>query len=45
MVPISNGFAEDSKNMIEALTGNKTSEITRDSMIHHSDFGFFAMDY
>lgn len=40
---ISNGAAEDSKNMINSLIGNKAQESIRESMIHHSDIGFFAI--
>jgi len=40
---IPNGAAEDSKNMINALIGNKKQESIRTSMIHHSDIGVFAI--
>jgi arylsulfatase A len=40
---IPNGAAEDSKNMINALIGNKKQKNLRTSMIHHSDIGIFAI--
>ena len=35
--------AEDSKNMIQALRGNNKKVNIRESMIHHSDIGYFAI--
>jgi arylsulfatase A-like enzyme len=40
---ISSGVAEDSRNMKNALIGNKTKESIKEAMIHHSDIGFFAI--
>jgi len=40
---VSNGAGEDSKNMLKAFLRSKTHESIRESMIHHSDIGYFAI--
>ncbi|TFG11115.1 MAG: sulfatase [Promethearchaeota archaeon] len=40
---VSNGAGEDSKNMLKAFIGNKAQESIRESIIHHSDIGYFAI--
>lgn len=40
---IMKGVAEDSKNMINAFLGNKIEKKIRESMIHHSTLGLFAI--
>jgi arylsulfatase A-like enzyme len=40
---IPNSIAEDSKNILNALIGNKNQDFIRESMIHHSTLGLFAI--